>query len=103
MRILQLIPEGFIDRKFLGRSMRFWIPFVMIALLVAGLFSPLFDLNAIHGVANPKLYAQHMYFEFIAGLGGFWSSTFCKHMWHRVTLFVALDLLATLALVTLVG
>ena len=103
MRVLQLIPEGFINKKFLGCSMRFWIPAVVATLLIAGLFSPLFDLNAIHGIDGPKVYVQHLYFEFIAGLGGYWAATFCKHAWHRITLFLVIDALCTLALVTLVG
>ena len=102
MRVLQLIPEGFINKKFLGRSMRFWLPVVTITGLIAGIFSPLFDLSAIHGF-TVKVYAQHGYFDFIAGLGGYWAATFCKHTWHRITLFLVIDALCTLALVTLVG
>ena len=60
MRVLQLIPEGFINKKFLGRSMRFWLPVVTITGLIAGIFSPLFDLSAIHGF-TVKVYAQHGY------------------------------------------
>jgi hypothetical protein len=103
MRILMLIPAGFIDKKFLGRPMRFWIPVAIVAILIAGLFSPLFDLSSIHGVGSVKLYAQHYYFDFIAGLGGYWAATFCKHTWHRIGLFLTIDALCTLALVTLVG
>ncbi len=103
MRVLLLIPAGFINKKFLGRPMRFWIPITVIGILVGGLFSPLFDLSSIHGVGSVKLYVQHMYFEFIAGLGGYWAATFCKHMWHRIALFMAIDAACTLALVTMVG
>lgn len=103
MRVLQLIPAGFIDRQFLGRSMRFWIPVGVILVLIGGIFSPLFDLSSIHGVGSVKLYVQHYYFDGIAGLGGYWASTFCEHAWHRIALFLTIDALCTLALVTLVG
>ena len=68
----------------------------------AGLFSPLFDLSQVHGF-SAKVYTQHFYFDFIAGLGGYWASTFCQHWYHRIPLFVAIDALTTLALVTIVG
>jgi hypothetical protein len=103
MRVLQLIPAGFIDKQFLGRSMRFWIPVVVVSILIAGIFSPLFDLSSVHGVGSVRLYAQHYYFDGIAGLGGYWASTLCEHAWHRITLFLMIDALCTLALVTLVG
>lgn len=46
---------------------------------------------------------EHFYFDFIAGLDGYWASTFCQHWYHRIPLFVAIDGLTTLALVTIVG
>jgi hypothetical protein len=102
MRILQLLSPDLINRRILGITLRVWLPIWLLALLAAGLFSPLFDLNAIHGF-SPKVYAQHFYFDFIAGLGGYWASTFCQHWYHRIPLFIAIDGLTTLALVTIVG
>lgn len=83
--------------------MRIWIPILITILLIVVLLSPLFNLHEIHGVASPKLYMQHFFFDFIAGLGGYWSSSFCKHWHHKVTLFLLIDVVSTLALVTLVG
>jgi hypothetical protein len=103
MRVTQLFPDGFINRKVLGISMRVWMPLIILALAIGGLFSPLFDLSRVHGVGNPKLYFQHFYFDFIAGLGGYWAATFCKHWYHRVPLFIFIDVLTTFALVTIIG
>lgn len=102
MRILQLLSPELMDRRLLGVTIRTWLPFAMLGLLAAGLFSPLFDLNHIHGF-SARAYGQHFYFDFIAGLGGYWASSFCQHWYHRVPLFVLIDGLTTLALVTLVG
>jgi hypothetical protein len=102
MRILQLLSPELINRRILGVTLRVWLPLALAVLLVAGLFSPLFDLSHVHGF-SAKVYAQHFYFDFIAGLGGYWASTFCQHWYHRIPLFVAIDGLTTLALVTLVG
>jgi hypothetical protein len=103
MRIFQLIPHRFAHRRVLGLTVRAWIPVLVLVLLVAGIFSPLFDLTQIHGVAGPKLYFQHAYFDAIAGLGGYWAATFCEHTWHRILLMVTIDALTTFALVTLIG
>ena len=35
--------------------------------------------------------------------GGYYAATFCSHWYHRVPLFIAIDLVSTLALVTLIG
>jgi hypothetical protein len=102
MRILQLLSPELIDRRILGVQLRVWLPVWLLLLLAAGLFSPLFDLSHIHGFSL-KAYGQHFYFDFIAGLGGYWASTFCQHWYHRIPLFIAIDGLTTLALVTLVG
>jgi hypothetical protein len=102
MRILQLLPTDLINRRIFGVTLRVWLPAAMLVLLVAGLFSPLFDLSHIHGF-SPRVYTQHFYFDFIAGLGGYWASSFCQHWYHRIPLFIAIDALTTLALVTLVG
>jgi hypothetical protein len=102
MRILQLLSPELIDRRILGVTLRVWLPICLLVLLAAGLFSPLFDLSQIHGF-SAKVYTQHFYFDFIAGLGGYWASTFCHHWYHRVPLFVLIDGLTTLALVTIVG
>jgi hypothetical protein len=102
MRILQLLTPELINRRILGVTLRVWLPVLLVLLLAAGLFSPLFDLTQIHGF-SAKLYAQHFYFDFIAGLGGYWASTFCQHWYHRIPLFIAIDALTTFALVTIVG
>jgi hypothetical protein len=102
MRTIQLLSPELIDRRVFGVQLRVWLPFVLVLLLVVGLFSPLFDLSHIHGFSS-KIYAQHFYFDFIAGLGGYWASTFCQHWYHRVPLFILIDAVTTLALVTIVG
>lgn len=102
MRVLQLLSPEFINRRIFGLTLRVWLPLILLVLLAAGLFSPLFNLNQIHGFST-KVYAQHFYFDFIAGLGGYWASTFCRHWYHRIPLFIVIDALTTLALVTLVG
>ena len=102
MRILQLLSPELINRRILGMQLRAWLPIMLLGLLLAGLLSPLFDLSNIHGFSL-KAYGQHFYFDFIAGLGGYWASSFCQHWYHRVPLFIAIDGLTTLALVTLVG
>jgi len=102
MRVLQLLSPELLNRRVLGVQLRVWLPLVLVTLLVGGLFSPLFDLTRIHGFSF-KTYGQHFYFELVAGLGGYWASSFCEHWYHRVPLFIGVDLLTTLALVTLVG
>ncbi len=102
MRVLQLLSPELINRRIFGLTLRVWLPLALIVLLCAGLFSPLFDLNQIHGF-SARTYTQHFYFDFIAGLGGYWASTFCQHWYHRVPLFILIDALTTFALVTLVG
>lgn len=102
MRTMQLLSPELIDRRLLGVPVRVWLPVVLALLLVVGLLSPLFDLTNLHGF-SAKVYAQHFYFDFIAGLGGYWASTFCQHWYHRVPLFILIDAVTTLALVTIVG
>lgn len=102
MRVLQLLSPELMNRRLLGVRVRVWLPLALIALLIGGLFSPLFDLSQIHGFSL-KVYSQHFYFDFIAGLGGYWASSFCSHWYHRVPLFVAIDALTTVALVTIIG
>lgn len=102
MRILQLLSPELINRRVLGVQLRVWMPLIVVGLLAAGIFSPLFDLSHIHGFSL-KTYSQHFYFDFIAGLGGYWASSFCQHWYHRVPLFILIDGLSTFALVTLVG
>jgi hypothetical protein len=102
VRILQLLSPELINKRIFGVTLRVWLPVWLIALLCAGLFSPLFNLNEIHAF-SAKVYVQHFYFDFIAGLGGYWASTFCSHWYHRIPLFIAIDALTTLALVTIVG
>lgn len=103
MRIFQLLPADLLNRKLLSLPLRVWFPILTVVLLLLGLLSPLFDLSQVHGITSPKLYAQHFYFDFIAGLGGYWAATFCKHWYHRVPLFILIDVLTTFALVTLIG
>jgi hypothetical protein len=102
MRILQLLSPDLIDRRIFGVTLRVWLPIWLLVLLAAGLFSPLFDLSHVHGF-SARVYTQHFYFDFIAGLGGYWASTFCQHWYHRIPLFIFIDGLTTLALVTIVG
>jgi hypothetical protein len=102
MRVLQLLSPELLNRRVFGLTVRAWIPMLVLVLIAGGLFSPLFDLSHIHGFST-KLYVQHFYFDFIAGLGGYWASSFCQHWYHRVPLFVLIDALTTLALVTVVG
>lgn len=78
-------------------------PLVLFLLAIAGIFSPLFDLNAVHGVPTAKLFTQHLYFDGIADAGGFYAATFCKHWYHRVPIAIGFALVCTFALVTLVG
>lgn len=103
MRVFQLLPHDFINRRYLGIAVRYWIPTLIILLLFAGIFSPLFDLTQLHGVHDLKLYMQHFYFDFIAGLGGYYAATFCEHWYHRIPLFIAIDIATTFCLVTLIG
>lgn len=102
MRILQLLSPEFLERRVFGVPLRVWVPLLVVVLLAGGLFSPLFDLSQVHGFSL-KTYTQHFYFDFIAGLGGYWASGFCNHWYHRVPLFILIDGLTTFALVTLVG
>jgi hypothetical protein len=78
-------------------------PIVLTVIAVGGIFSPLFDLNAIHGIPTAKLYVQHIYFDGIADAGGFYAATFCAHWYHKIPIAVGIALLTTLALVTLIG
>lgn len=103
MRIFQLMNPEWMNKRFIGLTLKTWLPILIVLLLIAGLFSPLFDLSQIHGVANPKLYFQHFYFDFVAGLGGYWAASFCQHWYHRIPLFIFIDVLTTFALVTLIG
>lgn len=78
-------------------------PVFLLLLALAGVFSPLFDLNTIHGVPSAKLYVQHLYFDGIADAGGFYAATFCKHWYHRIPIAIGFALICTFCLVTLVG
>lgn len=82
---------------------RAMFPLVLLLIALGGIFSPLFNLNDLHGLPSPRLYAQHMYFDGIADAGGFYAATFCKHWYHRIPIAIGIALLSTLALVTLVG
>ena len=102
MRMLQLLSPELLERRVFGVQLRVWVPLMVVLLLLGGIFSPLFDLSHVHGF-SVKTYTQHFYFDFIAGLGGYWASGFCQHWYHRVPLFILIDGLTTFALVTLVG
>lgn len=104
MRVFQLIPERWMEGKVVGVPKRALLPILILVLLIGGLLSPLFDLNSIHGFPPPaKLYAQHLYLDAIAGLGGYYAATFCKHLWHRLLVMLVIDLVVTMLLVTIVG
>lgn len=103
MRTLTMFPEGFMDRKLAGIPVKVWFPLGFALLLAGGLFSPLFSLSAIHGVPTFKIYCQHLYWDFTAGLGGYYAANFCRHTWHRWAIMIAIDLICTFFLVTLVG
>jgi len=102
MLMLQLLSPELLERRVFGVQLRVWVPLMVVLLLLGGIFSPLFDLSHVHGF-SVKTYTQHFYFDFIAGLGGYWASGFCQHWYHRVPLFILIDGLTTFALVTLVG
>jgi hypothetical protein len=103
MRTLTMFPEGFMDRKFVGVPVKVWFPIAFCLLIVGGLFSPLFSLSGIHGLPTLKLYCQHLYWDVTAGLGGYYAATYCKHAIHRWAIMIAIDLICTFFLVTVVG
>jgi hypothetical protein len=74
----------------------------VLLLGAAGLFTPLFDLSSIHGF-SAKVFAQHFYLDGCAGLGGYYAASFCQHRWHRIIVMVAIDLISTALLVSVVG
>jgi hypothetical protein len=49
------------------------------------------------------VYVRHLFFDGLGDAGGYLAAGFCKHRWHRVTIAIAIGLLTTLALVSLVG
>ena len=107
MQIRQSLPsnllEGHVKIARWRLPKRGVFPVVLILIALAGIFSPLFDLNAIHGIPTAKLYFQHIYFDGIGDAGGYYAATFCSHWYHRIPIAVGFALLTTLALVTLVG
>ena len=78
-------------------------PVALALFALAGIFSPLFNLNDIHGLPTARLYSEHLYFDSIGDAGGFYAATFCRHWYHRIPIAIGIALLSTLALVTLVG
>lgn len=104
MRVFQYLPENWLDNKFLGIQWRILFPIILTLVMIAGLLSPLFNLSDIHGFPPPaKLYAQHLYLDACAGLGGYYAATLCKHLWHRIAVMLFVDLVVTFLLVTIVG
>jgi hypothetical protein len=107
MQIKAAFPMDLLDGHFEVRRRqipkRAVFPLVLALIAVAGIFSPLFDLNAIHGIPTAKLYAQHIYFDGIGDAGGYYAATFCGHWYHRIPIAIGFAMLTTLALVTLIG
>jgi hypothetical protein len=48
-------------------------------------------------------YIEHLSFEGLAALGGYYARGFCKHTWHRIALAVAWSMVATFLLVSVIG
>jgi hypothetical protein len=107
MQVKAAVPANLLDGhwKIASRriSKRAIFPIALALIALAGLFSPLFDLNHVHGFPGTKLYAQHLFFDGIADAGGFYASTFCKHWYHKIPIAVGFAFGSTLLLVTLVG
>jgi len=107
MQIRQSLPPNLLDGHIKIARWRLpkrgVFPIMLVLFALAGIFSPLFDLNAIHGIPTAKLYVQHLYFDGIGDAGGFYAATFCTHWYHKIPIAVAIALLSTLCLVTLVG
>lgn len=107
MQIRQSLPPNLLvgTVSLRGRQIpkRAIFPFALLLIALGGILSPLFDLNAIHGIPTAKLYFQHIYFDGIGDAGGYYAATFCSHWYHRIPIAVGFALLTTLALVTLVG
>lgn len=82
---------------------RWMLPIGMVLFLIVGLASPLFNLHHLHGFPGVKAYGQHLYWDSIADIGGWWAAGFCNHWYHRVPLAIFFALASTFALVTLVG
>lgn len=107
MQIRQAVPTNLLAGtvSLRGRQIpkRTIFPLLLLLLAIGGIFSPLFDLNAIHGIPSAKLYTQHIYFDGIGDAGGYYAATFCHHWYHRIPIAVGIALLTTLALVIFVG
>lgn len=107
MQVRAALPTNLLDGHWKIASYRIpkraVFPVALVLIAVAGLFSPLFDLNHIHGFPGAKLYSQHLFFDGIADAGGFYASTFCKHWYHRLPIAVGFALGSTFLLVMLVG
>jgi hypothetical protein len=101
--LISLITPEFLNQKFVGLTVKQVLPALIVIMMVGGIFSPLFNLHHIHGLPTARLLAQHMYFESIAGIGGLYAASFCKHWGHRIFIMILVDLVSTAALVTLVG
>jgi hypothetical protein len=52
---------------------------------------------------NLSAYFLHLIFEGAATVGGYYARGFCKHPWHRWLLGFVWSLVATAALVAIVG
>jgi hypothetical protein len=107
VQIRQSLPKHLLDGHWEVRSLRIpkkaIFPFALALLALAGLMSPLFDLNHVHGFPGPKVYGQHLFFDGIGDAGGYYSATLCSHWYHRIPVAVSVALLSTFLLVTLIG
>lgn len=107
MQIRQSIPNSILtghvqigSRQIPRRAI---FPIFLVLFALGGIFSPLFDLSHIHGLPTPRLFSEHLYFDSISDMGGFYAASFCKHWRHKVPIAVAIALVSTFLLVTLVG
>jgi hypothetical protein len=104
MQVLQTtLSPDLKNRRIWGIPVKVAFPIGWAILALIGIFSPLFDLNHIHGLPSLHLFSAHLFFEGLADAGGYYASTFCKHWYHRVPIAIGFALISTLALTTLVG
>lgn len=107
MQLRQSLPKNLLDGYWeihsFHVSKRVTFPFLLGLVALAGLLSPLFDLNHIHGFPGMHAYGQHLFFDGIGDAGGYYAATFCKHWYHKIPIAVGFALGTTLALVSLVG
>lgn len=61
----------------------------------------LFDIH-LHGFSL-VIFIQHLFLDGLATGGGYYARSFCEHWYHRVAIGVAIWIVSTVLLVTLVG